>query len=66
MKKSFIKEHLGSKNDLITVTELSDALLISKKTVYRMIKNNKVDSIKLEGYYIIKISSAKKLIKGVF
>ncbi|ERT66133.1 DNA binding domain, excisionase family [Cetobacterium somerae ATCC BAA-474] len=64
MKKSFIKEHLGGKNDLITVAELSDALLISKKTVYRMIKNNKVDSIKLGGYYAIKTSSAKKLIKG--
>lgn len=35
MEKSFIKEHLNGKNGLITVTELSNALLISKKTVYK-------------------------------
>lgn len=64
MEKRFIKEHLNSKNGLITVTELSNALLISKKTVYRMIKSNKVDSFKIGGYYAIKLSSAKKLIKG--
>ena len=64
MKKSFIKEQLSGKNDLITVVELSNALLVSKKTVYRMIKNNIVESFKIGGYYVITTSSAKKIVKG--
>lgn len=64
MKKRFIREHFNGKNSLITVAELSNALLVSKKTIYRMIKNNIVEGFKIGGYYVITISSAKKIVKG--
>lgn len=64
MKKSFIREHFSNKKDLITVAELSTALLVSKKTIYRMIKNNIVEGFKIGGYYVITVSSAKKIVKG--
>lgn len=64
MKKRFIREHFNNKNGLITVTELSTALLVSKKTVYRMIKNNIVEGFKIGGYYVITASSIKKIVKG--
>lgn len=64
MKKRFIREHFNGKNSLITVAELSNALLVSKKTIYRMIKSNLIEGFKIGGYYVITISSAKKIIKG--
>ncbi|MEG0236995.1 MAG: excisionase family DNA-binding protein [Cetobacterium sp.] len=65
MKNSFIREHLNKKNGFISVEELANSLLVSKKTVYRMIKDKKIISIKLGSYYAIKISSVKKLIQEV-
>lgn len=65
MKKSFIREHLNRKNGFISVKELANSLLVSKKTIYRMIKNKQIISIKLGSYYAIKISSVKKIIQEV-
>ncbi|MGL5623289.1 excisionase family DNA-binding protein [Cetobacterium sp.] len=65
MKNSFIREHLNRKNGFISVKELANSLLVSKKTVYRMIKDKKIISIKLGSYYAIKVSSVKKLIQEV-
>ena len=65
MKKSFIREHLNRKNGFISVEELANSLLVSKKTIYRMIKDEKITGIKLGAYYAIKISSVKKLIQEV-
>lgn len=65
MKNSFIREHLNKKNGFISVEELANSLLVSKKTIYRMIKDKKIISIKLGSYYAIKISSVKKLIQEV-
>lgn len=65
MKNSFIREHLNRKNGFISVKELANSLLVSKKTIYRMIKDKKIISIKLGSYYAIKISSVKKLIQDV-
>lgn len=65
MKNSFIREHLNKKNGFISVEELANSLLVSKKTVYRMIKDKKIITIKLGSYYAIKISSVKKLIQEV-
>lgn len=65
MKNSFIREHLNRKNGFISVKELANSLLVSKKTIYRMIKDKKIISIKLGSYYAIKISSVKKLIQEV-
>ncbi|MGL5612421.1 excisionase family DNA-binding protein [Cetobacterium sp.] len=65
MKNSFIREHLNKKNGFISVEELANSLLVSKKTVYRMIKDKKIISIKLGSYYAIKVSSVKKLIQEV-
>lgn len=65
MKNSFIREHLNRKNGFISVEELANSLLVSKKTIYRMIKDKKIISIKLGSYYAIKISSVKKLIQEV-
>ena len=65
MKKSFIREHLNRKNGFISVEELANSLLVSKKTIYRMIKDEKIAGIKLWAYYAIKISSVKKIIQEV-
>lgn len=65
MKKRFIREHLNTKTGLISVKELAISLLVSEKTIYRMIKSKKIDYIKLGAYYAIKISSVKKIIKEV-
>lgn len=65
MKNSFIREHLNRKNGFISVKELANSLLVSKKTIYRMIKDKKIISIKLGSYYAIKISSVKNLIQEV-
>lgn len=65
MKNSFIREHLNRKNGFISVKELANSLLVSKKTIYRMIKDKKIASIKLGSYYAIKISSVKKLVQEV-
>lgn len=65
MKKSFIREHLNRKNGFISVEELANSLLVSKKTIYRMIKDEKIAGIKLGAYYAIKISSVKKIIQEV-
>ena len=65
MKKSFIREHLNRKNGFISVEELANSLLVSKKTIYRMIKDEKITGIKLGAYYAIKISSVKKIIQEV-
>jgi len=65
MKKRFIREHLNTKNGFISVKELANSLLVSKKTIYRMIKNKQIISIKLGSYYAIKISSVKKIIQEV-
>ena len=65
MKNSFIREHLNRKNGFISVKELANSLLVSKKTIYRMIKDKKIITIKLGSYYAIKISSVKKLIQEV-
>ncbi|WP_291941276.1 excisionase family DNA-binding protein [Cetobacterium sp.] len=65
MKNSFIREHLNRKNSFISVKELANSLLVSKKTIYRMIKDKKIISIKLGSYYAIKVSSVKKLIQEV-
>ena len=65
MKNSFIREHLNRKNGFISVKELANSLLVSKKTIYRMIKDKKIISIKLGSYYAIKVSSVKKLIQEV-
>ncbi|MGL4803774.1 MAG: excisionase family DNA-binding protein, partial [Cetobacterium sp.] len=50
MKKSFIREHLNRKNGFISVEELANSLLVSKKTIYRMIKDEKIAGIKLGAY----------------
>lgn len=63
MKKTFIREHLNKKTGFISVKELATSLLVSEKTIYRMIKNKKIDCIKLGSYYVIKISSVKKIIQ---
>ena len=65
MKKSFIREHLNRKNGFISVEELANSLLVSKKTIYRIIKDEKIAGIKLGAYYAIKISSVKKIIQEV-
>lgn len=65
MKKSFIREHLSRKNGFISVKELANSLLVSKKTIYRMIKDERIIGIKLGSYYAIKISSVKKIIQEV-
>ena len=65
MKKSFIREHLNRKNGFISVEELANSLLVSKKTIYRMIKDEKIAGIKLGAYYAIEISSVKKIIQEV-
>lgn len=48
-----------------TVDELCNLLLISKKTVYRMISQKKVKSLKIGGTYLIETSSLNSLIEEV-
>lgn len=50
-------------SNFLTVTEISNLLFISKKTVYRMISEKKLISYKFGGVYLIEKSSLKSLIK---
>lgn len=50
-------------SNFLTVTEISNLLFISKKTVYRMISEKKLISYKFGGVYLIEKSSLESLIK---
>lgn len=61
MKNSFFKHC----NEFSSVNELSKKLLVSKKTIYRMIAKKKIKSFKFSGVYFIKTSSVKYLVEEV-
>lgn len=49
----------------LTVAETSNKLYLSKKTIYRMIHQNKLEYLKIGGVYFIKTSSLKSLIEVI-
>lgn len=62
MKKTFIQERLNKNTGLISAKELATSLHDSEKTIYKMIKNKKINCIKLETYYI-KLVITKNILK---
>lgn len=61
MKNIFFNQY----KEFLTVHELSKTIFVCKKTIYRMIAQKKVKSLKIGGIYLIKISSVKSLIEEV-
>lgn len=54
----------NSKNDFLTVAEVSDILKLSVLTIYKYIKEKKLEAIEFGGHYRIERFSLQKFINA--